>query len=223
MSIDEPEDLHFALFVRDACGVTGSAAPGPLCAAPSLAHSVPAGEMAGLASAWQAWWQALLAAHQATVGRPPEGSTPRQQMEWRYQPRRSAGEPPDFVGLAHAPVLQAAAVRCWQEGFHQWWAPPGTAGPSLDRADFRIGGIRGDLIAAIMSSSRAHLVNDVVSEVEGSMGRKAAPFDLGLDLLAVEGDVATQLTPTYALVPIGLFTDVIRYRQWLTQTIMPLA
>jgi hypothetical protein len=223
MSIDEPEDLHFALFVRDACGVGGSAAPGPLCAPPSLAHSVPAGERAGLAAAWEAWWQALLAAHQATSGRPPEGLTPQQRMEWLIQPREYAGAPPDFVGLAHAPILQAAAARCWQEGFRQWWAPPRTAEPSLDLPGLGIGGTRGDLIAAIMTSSRAHVVNDVVSEVEGSIGRKAAPFDLGLDVLAVEGDEVTQLTPNYALVPIGLFTDVIRYRQWLRQTIVPLA
>jgi hypothetical protein len=87
----------------------------------------------------------------------------------------------------------------------------------------RIGGARGDLITAIMTSSRAHVVQDVVSEVERSLGRKAAPFELGLDLLAVEGGMATQLTANHALVPIGLYTDSIRYQQWLRQMIMSLA
>jgi hypothetical protein len=212
-----------ALFVRDACGLTVSASPGPLCAAPSLAHPVPADQRAGLAAAWRAWWQALLSAHQATNGRPPEGSTPQQQMMWRYQPRKDAGAPPDFVGLAHAPVLQAVAVRCWLEGFRQWWAPPRTAELRKKRPEERIGGVRGDLIAAIMTSSRAHVAQDVVSEVEGSIRRRAAPFELGLEVLAVEGDMATQLTPNHALVPIGLYTDSIRYRRWLRETIMPLA
>jgi hypothetical protein len=63
INIDEPEDLHLALFVRDACGLTVSASPGPLRAAPSLAHPVPADERAGIAAARQAWWDALLSAH----------------------------------------------------------------------------------------------------------------------------------------------------------------
>jgi hypothetical protein len=63
MNIDEPEDLHLTLFVRDARGITVCASSGPLRAAPSLAHPVPADERAGIAAARQAWWQALLSAH----------------------------------------------------------------------------------------------------------------------------------------------------------------
>jgi hypothetical protein len=78
---------------------------------------------------------------------------------------------PDFVGLAHVPVLHDAAVRCWKEGFRRRWEQPLAAGLRKARPGAPIDGLCGDLIAAIMACSRAHLMRDVVSEVERYLGR----------------------------------------------------
>ncbi len=223
ISVDAPEDLHLALFVRDASGLTVPDSVGPLRDPPRLASVVPAGDRAAAAVAWQAWWAALLAAHHATSGHPPEGFTPPQVMAWRYQPRMAVDTPPDFTGLAVAPALQRAAAQAWREGFRQWWEAPPTAEASGPRPEVPIGGVRGGLLAAIMASSRTRQVPDVVIRLERAMHREVEPFELTIEVLGVRGETATMVSPNHALVPIGLYTDSIRYPDWLRQTIAPLA
>jgi hypothetical protein len=121
IEVDAPEDLHLALFVRDAYALTGPDSVGPLRNRPPPAGSVPARARADVSRAWQAWWQALLIAHQATSGRPPDGLTASQMVAWRTEPRRTAGVPPDFAGLAASPILQHAAAQAWQAAFQSWW------------------------------------------------------------------------------------------------------
>jgi hypothetical protein len=146
--------------------------------------------------------------------------------------------PPDFTNLADTPALQRAAAQAWREDFGQLWESPPTgprSSPSRVPIDgvrvggvpgdlrIAIGGVRGDLLTAIMASDRTHRIADVVRGIEGAMHRKAEPFALTIDVLDVHGETATMVSATYALVPIGLYTDPARYPDWLRQTITPLA
>jgi hypothetical protein len=133
-----------------------------------------------------------------------------------------AATPPDFVGLRSV-ELQFAAVRCWREGFRQWWDRPPTAELIKTRPEVPIGGVRGDLVSATKAPQQLQLVQDVILEFERSRGRKAKPFELNLGILDVHGYGAIQVTPSYVLLPIGLYANLIRYHKWLRQVIATFA
>lgn len=210
LGVDAPEDLHLALYVRDACGLTSSDSVGPLRDPPRPAGSLPATELPEAVQAWQAWWAALLAAHHETSGDPPAGSTTQQAMAWRYQRRQAAARPPEFAGPAAA-------------GFRRWWEiPPNVEAPPT-RSGVPFGGVHGTLLDAIMASSRTRQVQHVVQRLERALRRELEPFELTVDVLDVHGEAATMVSPRYALVPIGLYTDPVRYPDWLYQTMAPLA
>src|ERR1019366_7834914 len=195
--IDEPEDLHLALYVRDASGLTVPGSPGTLRTAPRLTGLVPVNKRCDAVLAWHRWWGGLLTEHQQVVAS-------------QREPHLTPIAPPDFLGL-RCVTLQVAAARCWQEGVCQCWEQPPTAELFRARPEAPIGGVRGDLIAATMAAYQARLVQNVVSEVERSRSRKAGPFGIMLDMLDVEGSNSIQVTPNYTLVPIGLAVDSIRY------------
>lgn len=220
---DAPEGLHLALYVRDVCGLAASDSVGPLRDPPRPGGSIPATEWDDATRAWQAWWATLLTARHATRGDPPPpGSTPQQAMAWRYRPRQAAAGAPEFAGLA-AGALRRDAVRAWQDGFRQWWEIPPTAESPPTRSPVPIGGVRGRLLNTIIASSRTHQVPHVVHRLERAMHRQLKPFELTIDVLDVHSEAATMVSPQYALVPIGLYTDPVRYPDWLYQALAPLA
>lgn len=221
LSVDAPEDLHLALYVRDASGLTFSDSVGPLRDPPRPAGSIPATERPEADQAWRAWWAGLLVAHRETSGDPPAGSTTLQAMAWRYEQRQAAAGPPEFTGLAAA--LRSNAVQAWRDGFRRWWEIPPSAEAPPTRSGVPLGGVRGRLLNAILASSRTHQVHHVVQRLERAMRRQLEPFELTIDVLDVHGEAATMVSPRYALVPVGLYTDAVRYPDWLYQTLAPLA
>jgi hypothetical protein len=176
---------------------------------------VPAAERGSTAAAWQAWWQSLLSEHHpvpvAAPGRMAQAA------------RRFAGPRTDFAQLAETPALREAAVRAWRGDFRQWWETPLAREPAGTGPEIPIGGVRGGLIATIQAHSRRGDEQKVVAKLERGLGRQANPFELTIDVLAVDGDTAVPVAAGYALVPVGLFADPVRYPDLLHQMAGPLA
>jgi hypothetical protein len=216
---DEPEDLHLALLVREMFGLAVAGSPGRLRDAPHPVTALPLDQQVAVAREWAAWWAALLAAHRATSGREPDGWSPEQA----FAPRPAVDGPPGFIGLEAGSALRQLVVRVWEDEFPDWWERE--PHPATHEADSLApaAGVRGDLLTVMLTASRAGLATDVVRGLERDMHRPLGPFKLTIDVLAVHGDTATLVVPSYALVPVGLYADATRYPAWLRQAIAALA
>lgn len=104
ISVDEPYLLLFALFIRDAVGLSGEEFPSlpPLFpVVPPLAESVPDREKAG--QQWKEWWSRLLDA---------QFNDPRAidlKKDYAF---------PEFLALQGSPELRACARLCFREAAH---------------------------------------------------------------------------------------------------------
>lgn len=212
--IDQPEDLHLALYVRQATGLL-SLDPAPLLQPPTSGAQAPLVSPDG----WQLWWRHLLNLHaEAAVREDRTARDMSQRLQELRQHRAAAGAPPDFAALDRWPGLRQAAADAWHAGFRSWWETPPTAqsrgSRSSGSARVPVGGVRGDLIRA--TSEIGTLPTSVINAV-GAPSRTPASFTM--HLLAVEGTTASLIDPHYALVSVGLTRDTARFRRWLTSVL----
>jgi hypothetical protein len=231
ITIDEPEDLHLALFVRDAAGLEVDAVPGvpgPLTRGPRAQFSVPESEHTGVLLDWGQWWRAMVNAHQAAdIGRSGETSAAGRMM----RQRALVGSPPFFEGLAHAPALRALVVEVYASRFSAWWqgARPDPLEEELEILDddtiegplWRHDGVRGDLLAALRSPS--FIPHEVVASIRGEKNRPLAPFSLMVNVMATVDTAPTMFATDYALVPVGIYREPALYRAWLRTVVRAIA
>jgi hypothetical protein len=231
ITIDEPEDLHLALYVRDAAGLDVDAVPGvpgPLARGPRSRLAVPEAELTGVLLDWGQWWRAIVNARQATgVGRPGDAAAAGR----RSRHRAIVGSPPHFEGLAHAPALRALVTEVYTTRFAAWWqgARPDpleneqelfdhdTIGGPLWRHD----GVRGDLLAALRSPS--FIPHEVVASIRDEKNRPLAPFSLMVNVMATIDTSPTMVAADYALVPVGIYREPALYRAWLRTVVRAIA
>jgi hypothetical protein len=242
ITIDEPEDLHLALFVRDAAGldVRGvPGVPGPLRAAARATHAVPEQDVTGVTLDWGQWWRAILAARRATSGEPPPHLSTSQRRSWVNTPRAEIGAPPGFEGLAHAPDLRRLVTVVYRDRFAAWWqgALPaelnddaGAAEPSrvspleaelLNESLWRGSGPRGELVSALRSA--ATIPREVVAEVQHEKRRPVSDFSLSVNVMAVHDVTPTIVAADYMLVPVALYREPALYRAWLRTVVRAIA
>jgi hypothetical protein len=246
ITIDEPEDLHLALFVRDAAGldVRGvPGVPGPLKAAARATHPVLSEDLPGVTLDWGMWWRAILAARRATSGAPPEHLSASQQLSWARSPREAVGSPPAFDGLAHAPDLRRLVTVVYRDRFAAWWQgamptdsveePVPERRPRHARVEtpleadllneslWRGSGPRGELVSAHRSA--ATIPREVVAEVELEKRRRVSGFSLSVNVMAVHDVTPTIVAADYMLVPVALYREPALYRAWLRTVVRAIA
>ncbi|MGH3625756.1 MAG: hypothetical protein ACRDQ5_28945 [Sciscionella sp.] len=224
---DEPSDLHLVLFVRDACRLVldGPGSPGPLTPEiPDLSDLVDASSRALVAAAWPAWWDAAVNAHR-THTRPLPDDAPIAAHQQQLRLRHAAGDGPEFASLAHVPQLQRAARGAF-DPFNRWWSLPLPSADPLarhrrrPRASLGLPGVQGQLID--LHRGR-HTVRTVIGRIERELGRKAVPFDLSIDILAVTGPAVVVRETHYAVLTTSTVADADTYADWLYTTLSPLA
>jgi hypothetical protein len=242
ISIDEPEDLHLALFVRDAAGLDVQGVPGvpgSLRTSARASHSLPPDVIPGVTLDWGQWWRAIVAARRKTSGEPPRELSPRQRAAWIHGPRAAVGAPPGFEGLAHAPDLRRLVSVVYRDRFAAWWqgAMPSASQITTDAQTqsatfplelelrdetlWRGRGPRGDLVSALRSAGA--IPREVVAEIELEKRRPVADFTLSVNVMAVHDVTPTIVGADYMLVPVGLYREPARYRAWLRTVVRALA
>src|SRR5450631_4120126 len=220
LSEGEPWDLHLALFVRDACGLGNVGPVGPLLESPGFSVEVAESDIPEVSTSWQLWWDSLLGSRIV----PPifAAATMPEQLLVRAQQRAAAALPPDVGHLVHSPALSKLPAAAWEAAFGPWWQRP----PSPEAIETGlltpIDGVRGQLIAAIHAGRRHMLLREVIADLERTVGGPLAPFDFEIELLAVGDLTPVAQSASHAVVPLGLFRDDDRYREWLTNSLKPL-
>lgn len=231
MRIDEPEDLHLVLFVRDACRleVASQVVPQRLTpAVPDLQAGLAASAQAAAERAWPQWWAAALEAHRAHA-RPLTDTASREARLRQRRHRHAALDRPDFASLQHAPDLQQAARRA-AGSFSQWWSPPlsATNRPSVRERPRRgqrqrglgMPGVKGQLIDVHHGRGTEQRV---VKQLQRELHRHVQPFDLAIEVLAVTNPPVILQDEHYAVISSALLADENAYHDWLLSTIGPLA
>lgn len=232
ITIDEPEDLHLALFVRDVAGLDVDAVPGvpgPLAMAPRVSLRIPESERTGVLLDWGQWWRAMVSAHQATnVGGSGDSASTARRLT---RQRALIGSPPLFEGLAHAPALRALVVEVYNNRFAAWWQGALPDALDLDEVlgendtiggpSWKQDGVRGDLLAALRSPS--FIPHEVVAAVREEKNRPLAPFSLMVNVMATIDTSPTMVAADCALVPIGVYREPALYRAWLRTVVRAIA
>jgi hypothetical protein len=219
ITIDEPEDLHLVLFVRDCFGLPGDS-PGRLSPpVPDLSGQLDESARSAAAAAWPAWWQAVLGARAERGPQPPRGD--REDAVRRARLFHAAADGPEFASLAGDPALSLAARTAFGP-FQQWWSPPLPGEPGTRPGSPRglgLPGAHGELIDLHHGSSAVH---DVIGRIEQELGRPARPFELRVEVLAARSGVVWQ-DQRGAVISARLAGDEAGYRDWLDRAIRPLA
>src|SRR4051794_21004544 len=99
--VDEPDDVHLVLFLRDAFRLISPAgAPGALLpAVPDMSGKLGRSIRSAAAAAWPAWWQIVLDSHGS---RQPRSTT----LAAAAPPAPAVRvDPPDFTSLTATPEL----------------------------------------------------------------------------------------------------------------------
>jgi hypothetical protein len=164
----------FALWLRDVEAI--EVPPSPLVPGPLDMGDLPPpfGEAHGsrLAEEWLTWWVSLVDRHPRPPLLPPDSDV------------EPAHDTPDPLGLARLAVLRGHVTRRWTEFLH--WRT------AYHRAHATFAGRRP------VEDLRN---NDVVREVEATLGRKVAPFSLTFTLLPVRDDRILRVDAAHHLVP----------------------
>lgn len=194
---DVGDDLNFALFVRDACGVplTGGRFPARLAAPAEDAGRVLAPEQRRAAAGdWLVWWRRLIERRSSRLVRAaPPASAADQGLD-----------PPAFQAMARWPGLQAAC-RAAFPAFLGWWSQP------------PLWGAKARLIEALQASGPDDA--GVVRGLEERRARGVRPFVFGVDLVETEGSTVQRYGRRYAVVAANLQRDAAAYTAWLRQAL----
>lgn len=218
MSLDTPAHLHLVLFVRDAFGLAEPTDP-PTAVAPGRLPGVPdqrlADGQAPTAADWTRWWLTVLDADRGAVAARPRADAPVDELRRAAILRVGLADGPDFVSLADAPDLQRVARLAFPD-FHTWW------NRNLELPGPRVlPGAKGHLAAVL--NAHPLLVTHTVAGIEAEIGRRAAPFDVAVDVLLTDGPDVLRQDATSAVVSSALVADSTRFAAWLDETLRPLA
>lgn len=227
--IDEPEDLHVVLFVRDSCRleIVARGAPGSLTpAVPDLSAGLSAQVRKAASRAWPEWWTAALDAHRTNARPLPDDASIDARFA-QLRRRHGAVDRPGFSSLHAVPELQQAACRA-VDAFGPWWSPPHPAKnhsdphqrSRRDRRGLGMPGVKGELIDLHHGRGTEQ---SVVRQIERDLHRPARPFDLSIEVLAVTAPPVIAADPHYAVISAGLLADEHTYHDWLLATLRPLA
>jgi hypothetical protein len=162
-----------------------------------------------------------LEAHRA-VSRPlphDVSSSAHHRQVWRLH---AAVDGPQFGSLSRTPALREAARAAFGP-FQQWWAPPIPAEPPARPSPgglLGLPGVRGYLIDLHLGRSTVH---DVVTGIERELSRRAKPFDLRVDILAVTQPSVILQDEHHALISAELAGSEDGYRDWLYRAIRTIA
>jgi len=215
--VDEPDDVHLVLFVRDHFRLSGAGGPGPLVPeVPDASGQAAASIRSAAASAWPAWWHAVLDSHREPGQRPAAPAVPAP-----FPALAGHLDPPDFASLSATPELRELARTAFRP-FLRWWAPPPGAAPARRRPGGPLGlpGARGRLIDLHLPR---HTVQDAVVSLETELQRSARPFEFRIDIVAVTEPVVLLQDSNAAVISAELARDETRYRDWLHTVLRPLA
>ncbi|MCV2393709.1 hypothetical protein OEB99_05250 [Actinotalea sp. M2MS4P-6] len=223
-SLDLPQHLHLAVFVRDAYRLAEHtdaptpAMPGRLPRVPDLSTE-PGAPTPDLAD-WASWWQEVLAADRAARSRQPLPGSPPDDYARATLQRHAIVDAPDFPSLAERPELQRAA-RVAFHPFHRWW----NRGPDRPRSagQLSVPGLKGELVDLIHPSPGPGIVNETVTRIERNLGRDVDPFNVDIDVLGTAGPEILVQENDYALVSSALISDPQRFSAWLEWMLLPLA
>ncbi len=219
VAIDEPDDLHLVLFVRDACRLTVDD-PGPLAPqVPDLSGLLDEDARARAGAAWPAWWDVALDAHRSHSRALPPGAT----IAMRHAQTRmahAAMDGPQFASLALSPELQRAAGLAFN-AFGQWWSPPWAPDrESWHKGRLGMPGVRGQLVDLHFGRST---VQQVVGRLERDLNRCVSPFDFAIDVVAVASPSVLIQEAHYAVIAGSLVGDETAFADWLRTALHPLA
>lgn len=201
LSEDDPADLTFALYVRDACGLraAGDDVP-PLTPEVPTTIALPRTDTATLLRRqWDAWWTALLT----------DRST-AQRWYWAFLGEQS-GEPTGGDASGGLLPIGAELSRAQQEMVlpaRRW------------RSAHPVGRRRApDRVPRDDSLTVTRLVEDIESEI----GHQARAFDYRVEVVPVQGRWFQDLSANALLVSEGLITDSDTYRDILRPRLTALA
>jgi len=224
VSLDLPQHLHLAVFVRDAYRLAEHtdaptpAVPGRLPRVPDLSTE-PDAPTPVLAD-WASWWQEILAADRAARSRQPLPGSPPDDHARAARQRHTIVDATDFPSLAERPELQRAAQVAFHP-FHNWWnRRPDRPHPTGNHS---IPGFKGELVDLIDPSPGPGIVNETVRRIEQSLGRRVAPFNVDIDVLGTAGPEIVVQEDDYALVSSALVSDPPDFGTWLERMLLPLA
>ena len=84
-------------------------------------------------------------------------------------------------------------------------------------------GFKGELVDLIDPSPGPSIVNETVRRIEQKLGRRAAPFNVDIDVLGTAGPEILVQEDDYALASSELVSDPQRFSAWLERMLLPLA
>ena len=182
--------FDWALWIRAAERIdvpAGGIVPGALLI-DRLPEPSPGLDQAVLAAEWVAWWRSLfdLPREGSLPGEgdlPGEGrlSSPGQLTDSGEPPPRFADGGPDLDGLAGQPLLREVLARRWMAA-HRW------------HSDRKLAGLRE------YGNWRRQQSSAVMREFERTLGRRARPFALTIDVLPVDDPEVRAISDTRFLV-----------------------
>lgn len=199
ISLDEPQVLRTALYIRDVAGLHPASDPAipPLDPPPTVwpvwAGNRPAppdlpplseADRRAAEAQWIRWWDHLLA----------RGFTAEDELQ-----------PPTFKAFAHLPELRWLLTRYHPSALA--WCEAMESDPRVKR-DHQASGTR---------------LTDLVAECERDLGRPALPFELRISILAVETKHAWVLSPSHFLMTHHLIRDDENALDWLRPRIRALS
>lgn len=197
LSINDPADLAFALYVRDACGLVTRGdiprlTPGVPVTTPAALHA------RGLRTQWEAWWSAMLA------DRLRARTWYSTFVSWRLGVLPD--EAVDTAMPGGAELLQAREAHLrpamrWRSAhrFHR------RRDPDLVRKEDRL------------------LETYLVRAIEESIGRRSRPFEYVVEIIPVAGRRFWDVTATRLLASEELLADPGSYRDVLRPRLTALA
>jgi hypothetical protein len=201
LSLDNPQSLDIALFVRDSVGLVAPPSPEvpPLLALRTSDHTAVLTDAARIEAGgqWLGWWRRLIAFEISP--RPSPGS----DEEWVAQSRRSLDEyqrvmdPPDFDSMADLPALRTAAATTFNAatGWLSATRRPATRPPLLDQT----------------------LLRDVVQEVIAAHGVSPDRLDAAVLVLDVAGAWQYLARPGAVFCSTSTFNDPVAVRSLLRE------
>ncbi len=219
VTIDSPEGLHLLLFVRDCLWLdsTGPDLPGPLAwDVPDLSAQLDPAARPAARQAWPNWWRTSLASYLGYRNTAVDRELGIGVIRWLVEGPGHGTAPPEALQA----VTQAA-----HEAFRQWWSPPwvGELPPVRDLGPggrLVPPGVKGELAELTLA---ARTEQDVVRRIETELGRRARPFEFGLQVIGVAGPPVLAQDPFRAVVSSQLVLARADYADWLHRTLGPLA
>jgi hypothetical protein len=202
LSLDNPQTLDIALFMRDSVGLVPPPSPDvpPVLAVRVSDHTAVLTDAARIEAGgqWLGWWRRLIA-HESTPRPVPAGTEEEMvaQSRRRLDEYQRVMDPPDFESMADLPALRTAAVATCMaaSGWLTATRRPGTGPLLLDHA----------------------LVRGVVEEIIAEHGVSPDQLDAAVLVLNVAGAWSYLARPGAVCCSVGVINDPVAARAVLRE------